>query len=79
MNKDLNRDLWCLKELMRTRRRYLGLRQKDAAVKSGVAVNTISKSECGDGVMGLESFLLVVEAYGLKLKLVDKDGVEWKV
>jgi len=55
--------------LLKSRRKALGLNQRDAAEIAGISVHTLSDIETGKGNPTLETLLDLCELLGLELKL----------
>lgn len=65
----MNSDIY---KIIKQKRREAGLSQVEFSERIGIGLATIRDIEQGKTTVKMSSFLLVIEALGLKIKLEDK-------
>jgi len=61
-----------LREILRTRRKSLGLRQADLALRLGMPQSFVSKYESGERLLTFVEVLVIIEALSLNIETVAK-------
>lgn len=61
-----------LREILRTRRKSLGLRQTDLALRLGMPQSFVSKYESGERLLTFIEVLVIIEALSLNIETVAK-------
>ncbi len=61
-------------EVVRQRRKQLGLTQAEVAELAGLAVRTVHAVEAGKSTLRLDALLAVVDVVGLQLQLTRRTG-----
>jgi len=61
-----------LREILRTRRKSLGFRQADLALRLGMPQSFVSKYESGERLLTFVEVLVIIEALSLNIETVAK-------
>lgn len=77
MNRSSEKELLQIGRLLRTKRREMGLRQQDVALRTGVRRQTIADLEHGRNV-GSHVVCSVIELLNLQLTVAQHPGIEQK-